>query len=122
MLGWLKRSKSFDQFVKRVTKIPPRLLEGHLAYQHPIFYKDGEKRLDFIGKVETIKEDYEKLSEVYPLPPMPHKNKTVKTDWRDYYTSSLAKRVYQYYQEDIQLLGYEEMYQDLLGYLKEMNR
>ncbi|HDR3342087.1 TPA: sulfotransferase family 2 domain-containing protein, partial [Bacillus anthracis] len=65
MLGWLKRSKSFDQFVKRVTKIPPRLLEGHLAYQHPIFYKDGEKRLDFIGKVETIREDYEKLSEVY---------------------------------------------------------
>lgn len=119
MLGWLKRSKNFDQFVKRVTKIPPRLLEGHLAYQHPIFYKDGEKRLDFIGKVENIEEDYGKLAERHHLPPLPEKNKSSRTDWRDSYTTSLAQRVYSYYQEDIKRLGYEGDYQDLLDYLKE---
>lgn len=122
LFGWLKSSKSFDQFVQRVTKIPPQFLEGHLAYQHPIFYKDGQLVLDYVGKVETIREDYASLAQEHDLPALPHKNQSVKTDWRDHYTTALAQQVAAYYREDIKLLGYEDTYQDLLAYLKERNR
>lgn len=122
LFGWLKSSKSFEQFVKRVTKIPSRLLEGHLAFQHLIFYKDGKSQLDFIGKVENIEEDYGKLAELHNLPRLPQKNSSSKIDWRDSYTTSLAKRVYKYYREDIKCLGYEKDYQSLLDYLKERGK
>lgn len=122
LFGSLKKSKSFDEFVKKVVKIKPNLLEGHIALQYDLLYVDDVCQVDFIGKLENIKSDFKILQNEYDLPDLPRKNKTNSGDYRDYYTLEIAQLVYNFYLKDIETFGYEEEYQQLLNYLKEKDK
>ena len=82
-------------------------------------FKAAGGRIDFIGKFETLKEDFEKVRVHLDLDSLMHKNKSTgeHSDWRDYYTPKTAKMVYQRYSKDFEMFGYEDEYPKLLDYL-----
>lgn len=113
------RVKNFEDFVKRIYKIPDKFLESHLAKQYSILYDDdGNCRVKFVGKMENVSQDWAYIQSKVDLPNLPHKNKTEKIDWRDFYTLELAELVYLYYKEDFEAFGYQEEYEKLIEYIK----
>lgn len=75
--------------------------------------------MDFIGKLENIKEDWKIIQIHTNLPDLSHQNKMgQKINWRDFYTLETAEMVYQYYKKDFELLGYEDEYEKLIEYIK----
>ncbi len=121
--GYLKRDQGFAEFVDQVVSIPWRLDNKHFCSQyHRIIGKDGKPMVDFIGKVEHLGEDYEPIREKYDFAPLKVYNKSEHGDWRDYYTTALAKKVYRKYKKDVQYFGYEQEYKDLLAYCAQKER
>ena len=74
--------------------------------------------VDFIGKIETIDNSYEKIRKKYKLGKLPHYNSSDNCNWMSYYTTSLAKKVYKRYRNDFIKFGYQKDYYNLLKYLK----
>lgn len=127
--GYLSRKKGIDQdfrrFAKRVCKIPDAFSERHFISQYAILHdRQGRVKTNFVGKMENLNQDWKVVQAKTGLPDLPHHNSTRESDreWMDFYDLDLAKMVYQRYQQDIGLYGYEQDYQDLLVYLqtKEM--
>lgn len=116
-----RKIHDFSQFVYRVVLIPNRLAEPHFAAQYPLIYKKGKCQVDFVGKIENLKEEYEPIRERFNLLPLEHKNqvfsKTGK-NWMDYYTPFTAWLVYRKYKKDFVTFGYEDEYRKLKAYLK----
>ncbi len=118
--GYIKEDKGFENFVKQIVLIPHPMADYHFCSQYYRFIdKDGQPKVDFIGKVESLKEDYEPIRQKYGFDSLMHYNKVDYGDWRDYYTTKLAKMVYKKYKKDVQYFGYEKEYQDLLEYCKQ---
>ena len=122
---WLKdvfRIRSFSQFIVRICFIPNRWAEPHFAGQYQLVYdKKGECLVDFIGKVEHIKEEYEPIRERFDLLPLSHANRAASLtgkNWMDYYTPFTAWLVYRKYKRDFTTFGYEDEYKKLKEYLK----
>lgn len=122
MWGWLKKSPDFSSFVKKVVCIPNCLQESHIANQYDVLYENGKCIVDYLGKYEQIEQDYVYLKEKYDLSDLPHYNATEKDDWREYYDIKTAKLVYKKYKKDIQYLGYEKDYENLLVFLTEKGK
>lgn len=125
-LGYLKRSTSFANFVRRIRWIPHQFHDGHFASQYNTIYKRklggavlAGKFPDFIGRFEHLGDDWKVIKERFDVDDIPHRNATSKDDWRDYYDVKTAKLVYKLYRKDVQAFGYEEDYRKLLTYLKE---
>jgi len=63
----------------------------------------------FIGKFETLQEDWDTLSIILGLParPLPHRNRSSHTSYRDYYVGGVAKAaVALHFAEEIDIFGY----------------
>ena len=121
--GYLKYANSFEDLVYKISKIPSFMFEPHFALQYPNFYRNKKCIVDFIGKFETIEEDYKPIQEKFNFVPLPHFNKTEKTKkWQDYYTLKTVKLVYKIYKQDIMLFNYEKDYNELLEYIKSKNQ
>jgi len=72
--------------------------------------KEGQLNIDFIGKMENLQEDYDKIKKILNLPTtlLPHKNKGIQnTDYRKYYTESDTQKVYDMYKKDIEYFKYQ---------------
>ncbi len=121
--GYLKADRGFSYFINQIIKIPWRLDNPHFCSQYQrIVWKDGKPMADFIGKFENLEADYEPIRAKYGFSPLKIYNKSGHGDWRDYYTTDLAKKVYKKYKKDVQYFGYEDEYRDLLNYCKEKER
>lgn len=120
--GFLMKSDSFSDFVKRIEVIPSHMWEPHFRSQYNIIYENemgGAKIVpNFIGKFENLENDWRFLQEKFNLGDLPHINATKKDDWRDYYDIKTAKLVYKIYKKDFETFGYEDEYQKLLEYLE----
>ncbi len=121
--GYMKRDPSFPEFVEQVVSIPWRLDNNHFCSQYrKIVEKDGKPKVDFIGRFENLEEEYKPIQEKYGFAPLKVYNKSEHGDWRDYYTTDLAKKVYSKYKKDVKYFGYEQDYRDLLAYCREKER
>lgn len=82
--------------------------DKHWMPQH--LYTDGF-RLDFVGKLETLSEDWRRLRELRPdmglRETLPHLNSSPHRDWQDYMTPKLERQLRDYYARDFELFGYE---------------
>lgn len=123
LLGRLKKDKGFDNFVAEVCKIPNSFADKHFCSQYNLVYdtKRGKEicLLDFVGKYENIQQDFETIQKRFGLKQLPHYNKSAKKNWMDYYTLKTANMVYKRYEKDIKVFGYNDLYQELISYLKE---
>ena len=116
-----KQFRSFGHFARKLVILPDHYCDQHTVSQHIRIdrFKAAGGRIDFIGKFETLKEDFEKVRVHLDLDSLMHKNKSTgeHSDWRDYYTPKTAKMVYQRYSKDFEMFGYEDEYPKLLDYL-----
>lgn len=113
---------SFQDFVKSVLQINDRRANPHFRSQHTFLTdSDGEIILDYVGKMENLSKEFDKVMEKIWTEGMslPHKNKTTKKKtWQDYYTKDLAKKVYQRYKRDFEL-WYPNVYDELIDYIEK---
>lgn len=116
--GILANITKFDDFVNRILIIPDILADRHFQSQYFLIYKNKKCTVDFIGKIETIKKSYPKLSKKYNLAPLKHYNTSQKNNWMDYYNISTAKKIYKRYKKDFKKFKYDKYYRNLLYYLK----
>lgn len=116
--GFLLPKEGFENFVKKTLLIPDWLADRHFQSQYSLIYKKGQCTVDFIGKIETIEKSYPKLAKKYNLSPLKHYNVSPKSNWMDYYTIPIARKVYKRYKIDFKKFKYDNYYDDLLNYLK----
>ncbi|RME34235.1 MAG: hypothetical protein D6794_10770 [Deltaproteobacteria bacterium] len=69
----------------------------------------GELKVDFIGRFETLEEDFNKIkNRVKPQAKLPHLNRSSTTtkDWKARYTPEMIEVVNDLYRFDFEVLGY----------------
>lgn len=118
----LYRVQDFSQFIRRVYLIPDRMAESHVTGQYRLVYdKEGRCLVDFVGKVENIRDEYEPIRQRFDFLPLLHSNRAASLtgkNWMDYYTPFTAWLVYRKYKKDFITFGYEDEYKKLKSYLK----
>jgi hypothetical protein len=105
------RTLSFFDFVVFAAAMAKRRCDIHIQTQHDILSMPGIK-LDFVGKVESFQEDFVRVLDHISASDAVRRdaalpvNESHCDDWRDYYTSELADRIYQAYECDFDHFGY----------------
>lgn len=118
LFGYLRNVKSFDEFIRKIVRIPPFLHDMHFYPQYNLIYdRRGKCAVDFVGKLRKIDEQFPPIRERFGLLPLPHRNKTQKSDWRAFYTRETAELVRKKYERDISVFGYEDEYHRLIAYI-----
>lgn len=121
LLGYLRRDQGFDNFIKRIVRLPYCCMDRHFFPQYNWTHdRKGRQLVDYVGQYENLEEDFKKIQEKYDLKPLPHYNNSggEKRDWRSYYTLETAELVYKKYKKDFECFGYEDSYKDLIAYLE----
>ena len=101
---------SFEDFVRIIADTPDDAANRHFRSQSWFVTNGNEVLVDFIGKLESLSEDWKTLQERYGFPSLPHLNKSTpsKTHIRDRYTKETYSMALSRYEKDIELLGYSE--------------
>ena len=97
--------KTFKQFCKKYTTFESN---RHFWPQSNWIYENGKLCIDFVGRLETINQDFKAICKKLDLPEvqLPHYLKTSHGDYRGYYDESSKRLVGEYYRKDIELFGY----------------
>lgn len=105
----LQRFASFDEFVKEWLCAENVVKQIHFAPQHQyICDNTGVVSLDFVGKLETISEDFAYITQKLGVDvQLQELNRSRKDDYRSYYSDASIERVLDVYKRDIQLFGYQ---------------
>jgi len=106
LLGYLKNDDTFEEFVRKVSKIPDILSDRHFKSQKKIISRSG--RVDFIGKVENLQSDYEKIRQRYGFNELKKRNQTKGKSPEEMYTDETRALTYQRYKIDFDEYDYPE--------------
>ena len=70
--------------------------------------QNGEIELDFIGRFENIRSDFERLTNILGVnAELPHLNATTTEHYRYYYNDETREIVRKWFAKDIEFFGYE---------------
>jgi hypothetical protein len=100
---------SFPAFVRAAIEFSDDKADRHIRSQQ-WFLTDsrGELLVDYVGKFETLFEDFLVVSQRLGLDAeLPHLLKSERRPYQEYYTDELRDLVSQRYRRDIDLFGYE---------------
>ena len=101
------QDKSFEYFVDYLyDNVDDR--ERHVLSQISVMGDLSD--LDFIGRYENLENDVKYVLQILGIPveKLPHRNKTIQTEYQQYYTTTKLKRRVEYlYWEDIKYFEYE---------------
>ncbi len=98
----------FAEFAEAVCSLSDDETEKHLKSQSHFLVRDGELVPRFLGRVETIAEDWRRLGELAGFRvELPHHNKTRHSPYASYYDDALRKLVGDRYREDVERFGYD---------------
>jgi len=80
----------------------------HFIPQADFLKLNGSIKVDFIGSLESIEEDFDHIKQKIGLENarLPHKNRSARADYRTYYTEETKNKVAKLYAEDIALKNY----------------
>jgi len=116
------KGMSFEKFIKNVCFLPDLLSDRHFRSQYSYLYFKGELVVDFLGKFESLNEDFNAIKKRYDLGDLPHINSSKdKKKYQDYYTPELVTLVYKRYKNDIEKFNYQTEYQALKEYVENLN-
>ena len=98
-----KYGRTFESFVKN--NLVKYSRPGHNLFQHEFI----DLRINFIARFETLQEDWELICDKINIPrfELPHHNKTVHSNYVDYYDEVTRDIVAKKYAEDIRLFNYK---------------
>ena len=103
----------FDAFLESVVEIDDKVADDHFKSQHTFLYAEDNHTLlvNFVGKFETINEDYAYIAETLQLSQasLGHFGNSTKKnkDIRDFYTNEMIIEVNQRFSKDFDLFGYD---------------
>ena len=115
----LKNIYSFNFYIKNVVLPIVQNKQYYFLYQNQlvpqylyVFDKKRNKTIDFVGKVENIQEDFNKVSDFLGMEHSLLGRKNAMNcrdneDYRHYYTKETRQIIEKVYQTDIQAFGYE---------------
>ena len=116
----LDNSKNFSEFLNLTDVIyetSPLECDGAHPYPKSISFNQldyitdnsGNILVDFIGRFESLNEDYNKIMEKIGVTNLllPHINKSTNGEYRYFYNDSDIEKVYNMYKRDIDYFGYE---------------
>ena len=106
LFGYLKNDDSFEEFVRKVSKIPDILCDRHFKAQNKIVFASG-KKMDFIGKFENLPSDFEEIRERYDFAELPMLNKSSGRTASDLFSDETRALASKRYEKDFQLFGYQ---------------
>jgi hypothetical protein len=104
---------SFDHFVHRVADIDDTAADPHFVSQFHVLSFQGQLVVDFVGRFERLREDWQLLRDQHGLPILgydPAGSPRAKHDYdfhKRFYTSELIELVRRRYSRDIEEFGYE---------------
>ncbi len=111
----LPASMSFEEFCQVLKRgdYPPVGLYNHrgLNQCNPmvrwLYDERGQLMADFVGRYETIEEDFQKLcSRIGIRSRLPHHNTTEHPPYKDHYSDQTRNIIEQVYREDLERFGY----------------
>lgn len=105
LFGFLKNDDSFEEFVRKVSKIPDILCDRHFKAQNKIVFASG-KKMDFIGKFENLPSDFEEIRERYDFADLPMLNKSSGRTASDLFSDETRALASKRYEKDFELFGY----------------
>ena len=99
--GWCKHSPNLQKIYHE--KHP---FENQIDW---ISNEDGEVLTDYIGKLETIQEDFNIICDKIKIPQqqLPHKNQSKHKHYAEYYDDETKQIVAEKYAKDIEYFGYK---------------
>jgi len=115
--GIFDRNDSFERFLTKISRIPDVLCDRHFKPQTYLVKQEAVK-IDFIGKFESLSEDYTVLRERFGLGELGVINKSAAYSLSDIYTQKTLDLVAQRYKEDIEQFGYKNEYDKLKAIVK----
>ena len=115
----LRLDLGFDVLARTVCQIPDALADRHFRSQHcKICPSGGEPQVDFVGRFESLPEQFEPIRQRYGLPALRRENASPDYDYRDLYTEELVERVATRYAGDIERFGYQDAHRELLRHVR----
>jgi hypothetical protein len=109
--GIFHQDMSFLDFISIIANIPDKISEKHFMGQAYLIKQ--VPKLDYIGKLENIKNDYETLSEKFSLPELHHVNKSPKYNYKQYLCKDTIEIIYKRYKNDFRVFDYLDEYHKL---------
>ncbi len=104
----LRVGMPFAEFAEAVCSLSDDETEKHLKSQSHFLVLGGQLVPRFLGRVETIADDWQRLGELAGFrAELPHHNKTRHAPYTSYYDDALRKLVGDRYREDVERFGYE---------------
>lgn len=110
----ISRGIDFEDFVRRLRDLDLKFphytdrVRAHCSLQYPRAYFKGEKFVDFVAKLENIKEDWKIVAPHIGSERLPHANKGArkKKDYRLYYNNETISIMNDIYGKDLKKFGY----------------
>ena len=110
----MQANENFEDFLRRKLD-PERPWQYHLdtsveSQSHYIIDLQGRQIVDFIGRYETLQEDFDHICDRIGITPitLPHRRKANdRADYRGYYDDSTRRLVAEHFAPDIERLGYD---------------
>lgn len=97
----VKSNWTFDYFVREILIGQRENFDIHFLPQFHWSRPLSKINFDYIGKFETLKEDWKNIApEISAYPTLPHVNKGKSIDFRDYYSDELKNIIYNMYKDD----------------------
>lgn len=82
----------------------PKMFQTQLDW---LSYHDQEVAVDYVMKFENLNADFEKISEYFDLnKPLPHRNKSQRKPFKEYYDQETWHTVKKWFQKDIDYFDY----------------
>ncbi|HAX74508.1 MAG TPA: sulfotransferase [Cyanobacteria bacterium UBA11372] len=105
---FVKSMSGFDEYLEWVINTKNPYPKGTTKFQKDtIADYDGKLIVDFVGRYETLLQDFQYICKVLNLDAsLPHLNSSSHRDYRSYYNNKTRRIVEEYFQEDIELFGY----------------
>jgi hypothetical protein len=107
--GNLKKGMPFDQFIMRLTENPDIFNNEHFAPQVSFLNKTSWDSLNYLGRYETLQEDWKKICEEASLGEINllHRNKSEnRQHYNEYYDKYTRHVVENLYKQDLDAFGY----------------
>ncbi|WP_308374742.1 sulfotransferase family 2 domain-containing protein [Pseudoalteromonas piscicida] len=105
-----KNYKNFEDFV--INYIANERYGEYIHFVPQVEFlkgSDGEIRIDYIAKLETLNDDLKKFKRKFGIDiESIHINGSKRDSYERYYTPKLKAVVYEKYKDDFELLGYEK--------------